>query len=224
MKKLPSDVATCPDLSKPEPDNDDQPASNEQVQLLLWLLKRRRRWLEKLAIGLFVAALSPSLAHATLIDLHNGLILDSANSIYWTQNGSLFPSAPWAQQVASVAAFTLAGLSDYRLPTVFETTNLYNQLVALGVCTEQGPFVAPNCAGNRGPFINVGPEYWTSTTPFGPNPGAAEFANFAFGYHTLEFTSFPIAGWAVHGVSEPGSLWLIFTGLSLIAASKIRLR
>lgn len=163
-------------------------------------------------------------AEATLIDLNNGLVLDSAQNIYWTKNAGLIPSAVWQDVAAAANNFTLAGLSDYRLPTSLEFMNLYNELVGLGVCDPKPTFPTvggPNCKGDRGPFVNITFEYWTSTIRGTlPNPGLAEFFNFTNGFALPENVgAVPIAGWAVHAVvPEVSAMWLLLNGIALIAA------
>src|SRR5215813_11517633 len=49
-----------------------------------------KTFLLPIAVFLFAAR-----AEATLVDLHNGLVVDTINGIAWTQRGDLSPAEPW---------------------------------------------------------------------------------------------------------------------------------
>jgi hypothetical protein len=90
--------------------------------------------MKKLLAALIVLVAIASGAEATLIDLHNGLVLDTFNGIYWTQNANMRGPDTWPNQLAWAADLNFAGLSDFHLPSLAALRNLYNELIAEGLC------------------------------------------------------------------------------------------
>ena len=155
-------------------------------------------------------------AHATLIDLHNGLVYDSIDGIAWTQNANLSPFSTWDGIQTWGSSVTVAGLTGFRVASLNEYLNLYRQLDGLGVCRDL-PVGLSECTGNVGPFTNIQSEYWSSTGTI--QPGFAWFFPFQDGLFTVENKSFQLAGWAVvpFAIPEPSSWLLLLAGLALWA-------
>jgi hypothetical protein len=173
--------------------------------------------MKKLLAALIVLVAIASGAEATLIDLHNGLVLDTFNGIYWTQNANMRGPDTWPNQLAWAADLNFAGLSDFHLPSLAALRNLYNELIAEGLCKPNAFSTGvSDCAGSIGPFTEIQVEYWSGTTFPPPLPPLPFFISFANGQSTTEFSTFPLWAWAVHAVVPEPPAWLL-VGLSLIA-------
>jgi hypothetical protein len=120
--------------------------------------------------------------------------------------------ANWGEAKAYAEGLTLAGKDDWRLPTIAELTELYDDLKKSGVCTA-------DCTGDRGPFVGIKSPIWSATQPDMNDPFSHSALNFFVGNSLIysDFNNIPFA-WAVRDgdvsdVPLPAAGWLLLSGL-----------
>jgi hypothetical protein len=112
-------------------------------------------------------------------DLGDGTAIDEDTGLVWDKYGTSSTFA-WTAARADCNASTLAGYTDWRLPTVSELTTTIDYY-----CKDNNDPVGSNCVGNfaNGMLFNSTTEdyyYWTGTTHPSP-PASAYLVYMAFG-------------------------------------------
>ena len=156
----------------------------------------------------------PGVARATLTYENingTGLVYDSVEGIFWTQEANLSGATYDFSDAQSWAAnLEYAGIApgNWQLPDGAQFTSLYNQLDGTG---DKYGAEAAFGAGPNDYVSDVAPEYWTSAD-------ATDF-NFSYGYPGSKPDSNVYPVWAVTTVPEPGAMSLgVLAGLVFIAA------
>ena len=191
-----------------------------------------------LLLGLSVSA------QATLVDMHDGTIYDTATQLSWLKNTDTAGLMTWDQAVAWAASLNnnggFAGLTGWRLPNADPTCN--------------GGGAGYNCTGSEmgylyyvslgnvagGPLIQTGPfqampvlgaaYYWSGTEL---NTLNAWYFNFSLGTESYADKGITFYAWAVRpGARSVSSAtpvgyspqWLLITLVSLLIAGGLLLR
>jgi hypothetical protein len=142
-------------------------------------------------------------AQATLVNLGDGTVQDTATNLIWLQNWNVNGKQDWVTQNTWAETLTFAGSSEWALPSIGDFANLFAEVGNLSLESQ---------------FTNVQPQlYWSGT-------GAAGSDAFAFqpnfGVQTAENIGaqfFAVAvrrGEALASVAEPQTLSLILLALS----------
>ena len=107
----------------------------------------------KSAVVLLFILLLPIVAFAALSDSGDGTIFDDTNNLTWAK--STQGKMNWTEATAAAAASTLAGYTDWRLPTLAELRTLVNS----DYWPQIDPIFYMGGPGNIGDWT-----HWTSST------------------------------------------------------------
>ena len=149
-------------------------------------------------------------AQATLVNLGNGTVKDTATNLIWLQNWNVNGQQNWATQKAWADNLSFAGSDAWVLPSISQYTTVFAEVGNLTL--------VPQFTNVQFAQTNTGPAFYWSGTEDVPGIGAQRFvatSGFALGALETDLL-FAVAvrpGDVVAAVPEPQSLALVLLAL-----------